>query len=252
MNVLKRVSFTLLSLVVTLLLVSTAQASTNCSQQEWSSISSKYDLEGQFHKMQQVIETTPFNQTLYNVLNGQYNQSLTAADRECAAIGKDRADQIQIEQKMAQESNDRIRAEEERMRKEEDRIQKMIDDLDKKMEKACPSNSTLIGDRCWCDTGYVINAKQTACDKLESTPIPLPTTTPTSTPLPKPKATVAPSLPEEDNTSSPESEIKPEEKIDVAEIPVVEEEKPKKRLFSRVIDSVKGFFSGIFRNRNKQ
>lgn len=135
-----------------------------CNTAEWESLSKKYGLEELFSKMQKVIDSSPFNQTFYNLLKSQYDQSTTLAERECFAIGADRASQRNFERMQLEFYNSQIQAEQERIKQleeEEQRIAewyqaelKRIAELEALAQISCPANSTLVEDKCHCNTGY--------------------------------------------------------------------------------------------------
>jgi hypothetical protein len=136
----------------------------SCNQLEWDNLSHKYGLEELFFKMQEAIDTIPFNQTYYNLLKNQYDQSYVFAERECFAIGADRASQRNFERMQIEFHGDQIQSAQEEINRLEGEKQKIEEwyqaELEKLEQYSCPLNSTLIGERCYCNTGYAIYNNQ--------------------------------------------------------------------------------------------
>ena len=118
--------------IVTISLISFSSNKVNaqgCNATEWDNISKKYNLDEQFSKMQEVIDTSPLNQTLYNQLKTQYEQSLTLAGRDCDAIGAYKAVQLNEKTTELESIRSEIQAVEEEKRKinEEERKLQLMD-----------------------------------------------------------------------------------------------------------------------------
>jgi len=136
----------------------------SCNTSEWNNLSSKYGLEELFFKMQGIINTYPFNQTLYNLFKSQYNQASLLAERECFTIGADRGVSQQNYEKMQSDLyNNQIKTERDKLaqlKQQELNITKnYLDELNKlnTSQYTCPINSTLNGAVCSCNDGYVSN-----------------------------------------------------------------------------------------------
>jgi hypothetical protein len=115
--------------IVTISLICISASKVNaqgCNETEWNNISKKYNLEEQFSKMQEVVDTSPLNQALYNQLTIRYEQSLTLAGRECDAIGADIATQLNEKTKELESIHNETQAVEEEKRKIEEEERKML------------------------------------------------------------------------------------------------------------------------------
>lgn len=129
----------------------------NCNTSEWNNLSSKYGLEELFFKMQGIIDTPPFNQTLYNLLKSQHDQASTLAERECFAIGADRVSQQNYEKTQSDFYNNQIKAEQDKLAQLEQEKQKLTESYLNALKNlnTCPANSTLDSAGCRCNDGYV-------------------------------------------------------------------------------------------------
>ncbi len=135
----------------------------SCNTSEWNNLSSKYGLEELFSKMQGIIDTSPFNQTLYNLFKNQYDQASTLAERECFAIGADRVSQQNYEKMQSDFYNNQIKTEQDKLVQLEQEKQKLTENYLNALNNlntpqyTCPANSTLNGTICPCNDGYVSN-----------------------------------------------------------------------------------------------
>ncbi len=221
----------------------------SCGEAEWNRIKQKYDLDTLLLKMRELTNTSSFNQTLYDAYKNHYEQSLIAAERECAAIGADEADQLKTTVDNSQSTQSEVQRLQERLWQIEDEKTKLLwaeyERALQNSQNSCPSNSTKIGDECWCDAGYANNSTLTGCIKVEPTPSPFvlqqnkqtpPLTiqqTKNTEPANSPEASDAGEL-GEDNSSGIETEE-------------IAEEQPRQGFITRVVSFVKGLLSKIFR-----
>jgi len=154
----------------------------SCNTSEWNNLSSKYGLEELFFKMQDIVnrmddiahdaadlsKSYDINlfyslQTQHNFLKSQYNQASTLAERECFAIGADRASQQNYEKMQSDFYNDQIKAEQDKLAQLEQEKQKLTENYLNALNNlntpqyTCPANSTLNGTICPCNDGYVSN-----------------------------------------------------------------------------------------------
>lgn len=220
----------------------------SCGEAEWNRIKQKYDLDALLLKMKEFASPSSFNQTLYDAYKNHYEQSLIAAERECAAIGADKADQLKATIDNSQSTQSEVQRLQERLWQLEDEQSKLLwaeyERALQNSQNSCPSNSIRIGDECWCDTGYTNNSTLTGCIMVEPTPSPFTLqqnkqATPTTQliknvePANNPEATEASEL-GEDNSS----EVETEEGA---------EEQPRQGFITRVVSFIKNIFSKIFR-----
>ncbi len=227
----------------------------SCGEAEWNSLKQKYGVDELLQKEQEIVRqmteiahdatdlSKPYDAALFNSLQMQFNSldiqlnnANAAAERECAAIGADKADQLRT----TVDNSQPIQSDEE---------QKLLwaeyERALQNSQNSCPSNSRRIGDGCWCNAGYTNNSTLTGCIKVEPTPSPFtlqqnkqvstPTTQPTKNiePTNRPEATETSGL-GQDNSSE----------VETGEIV---EEQPQQGFITRVVNFVKNIFSKIFR-----
>jgi len=210
----------------------------SCNSTEWNSLKQKYSLEEQFFRMQEVVDTSPFNQTLYDSLKRQYDQSSTLAERECDAIGADKADQLKMEQMKLDSSSEIQRLEEKKWQLEDEERKLLWMEYERALENTCPSNSRLVGDSCYCNSGYVNNGS--AC------------VVPTFSPTAKPKVLNAQTdknelkVVESTPTSAPKNETVSAQEKSTPETNAGVVEKPQ-GIIARIFGTVKNFFSRLFK-----
>jgi len=221
----------------------------SCGEAEWNRIKQQYNLDALLLKMRELINPSSFNQTLYDAYKNHYEQSLIAAERECAAIGADKADQLRITVDNSQSTQSEVQRLQERLWQLEDEERKLLwaeyERASQNLQNSCPSNSTRIGDECWCNAGYTNNSTLTGCIKVEPIPssftlqqnkqAPIPTTQPTKNveSTNSPEATETSRL-RQDNSSGIETEE-------------IAEEQPQQGFIARVLSFVKNIFSKIFK-----
>lgn len=137
----------------------------SCNLEEWKSLSQKYSLENIFFQLQNIIDNSDSNyffQIQYNAVKNQYDSALNLAERECEALGADRASQQNYEKTQSDFYNTQIKAEQdklEQLKQQEQEINKnYLDALNELNNYAstCPANSTLVGNSCRCNTGYFV------------------------------------------------------------------------------------------------
>ena len=218
----------------------------SCGETEWNNLSQKYNLEEQFFKIQEVIDTSPFNQTLYNNLKGQYDQSVSLAERECDAIGADKADQLKIEQMKLDSYSSEIHSLEERKRQLEDEERKLLwmeyeralENRDSATQNICPPNSTFNGIGCNCNNGYIANGNYCILNIAS----------PTSTPTLKPKNSEVVKIAQptiNDYTDDPH----PTQEMQYVSTNEKVEKEQRPTLFARVFNIVTSFISKLFRKQ---
>lgn len=141
----------------------------SCTLEEWGGLSQKYELEDIYFQLQDITEkmlSNPLLQIQYNALKDQYDLALSLAERECRALGADRADQQNYERMKLEFYNEQIEIERDKLAQLEEEERKLteeylnaLNDLNTYTQDvpqyACPANSTLSGDKCICNEGYI-------------------------------------------------------------------------------------------------
>ncbi len=238
----------------------------SCGEAEWNNLSKKYGVEELFFKMQEVINNSPFNQTLYNLLNSQYQQADSLAKRDCYNIGADKFYQKNFERMQLEVYNNQIEESQKRIeeiKEEENKLEEWyrveMEKLDKLAQQTkCSANSIPVGDKCQCISGYELNITKTGCIKIEEK---IQINKKTESLLVEPKKEV---IIEEKPKLEIEESIKEENEIEIEkeleEIKNENQEKQKEQeikenkgffksvsgFFSNTYNSVKRFFSKIF------
>lgn len=138
----------------------------SCNLEEWKSLSQKYSLENLFSQLQSIIDNSGSNyffQIQYNAVKNQYNSALSLAERECEALGADRASQQNYERIQSDFYNTQIKNEQDKLAQLEQEKQKLTENYLNALKNlntpqyTCPVNSTLSGTICPCNDGYVSN-----------------------------------------------------------------------------------------------
>lgn len=134
----------------------------SCNLEEWEILSQKYSLENLFSRLQNIINNTDSNyffQIQYNAVKNQYDLTLNLAERECEALGADRAGQQNYERMQSDFYNTQIKNEQDKLAQLEQEKQKLTEKYLNALKNlnACPANSTLDDAGCRCDDGYVAN-----------------------------------------------------------------------------------------------
>lgn len=142
----------------------------SCNSKEWQDLSLKYDLDNLFFKLQTATEQG--NLLLYDALKIQYDTGFNMAERECEAIGTDRAFEQNYERMEFNFYDNQMKAEQEKLAQLEQERQKLTENYLDSLNNLntypqnipqynCPVNSTLNGTTCICNEGYTSNG--TAC-----------------------------------------------------------------------------------------
>lgn len=228
----------------------------SCSSTEWNSLKQKYGIDELLQKQQEIVrqmaeiahdaadlsksyDAALYNslQTQFDSLNIQLNNANTAAERECAALGADRANQPggATENLESASSNEELKllwAEYERA----------LENYNNAAQNTCPPNSSLVGDLCYCNDGYINNGN--TCVISVSSPTPKPTIFNTQTN--KSKLRIAESTPTTTPTSTPENKTTTLQEENTPNTETEVERKPQ-GLIVRIFGAVKNFFSKFFR-----
>ena len=153
----------------------------SCTSEEWQNLSKKYKLKELFLQMQDLTDkmtaiainagnlsksvdysTFYLLQVQYNSRETLYDSALNAAERECKAIGADRASQQNYEKIRSDFYSTQIKNERDNLAQLEQEKQKLTENyinvLNNLNEQryTCSANSTLNGNSCKCNSGYFI------------------------------------------------------------------------------------------------
>lgn len=199
-----------------------------CGQTEWNTIKSKYRIEEQFFKMQEVVNSTPFNQALYDSLKAEYDQSFRMAERECDSLKTNKTNQpndttYKTYQPSTPASND-----------DNSRLPNIYES---QRQAICPPNSTLNGEKCFCNSGYIQSGNYCVLDSTQTNNDQIRTTAPVNTgvsKVPSPKVSTSPA-------SMPDTNVTPPVGTGADSVD------SEKGFISRIIGSVIGFIAGIFK-----
>lgn len=138
----------------------------SCNLEEWKNLSQKYNLENLFSQLQNIIDNSDSNyffQMQYDAVKNQYDSGLNLAERECEALGADRASQQNYEKMQSDFYNTQIKTEQDKLTQLEQEKQKLTENYLNALNNlnapqyTCPANSTLNGTICPCNDGYVSN-----------------------------------------------------------------------------------------------
>lgn len=101
-----------------------------CNAEEWKSLSQKYNLENLFSQLQNIIDNSDSNyffQIQYDSVKNQYDFGLNLTERECEALGADRASQQNYERMQSDFYNTQIKAEQDKLAQLEQEKQRLTE-----------------------------------------------------------------------------------------------------------------------------